>query len=230
MLEKQIILLFIKAPVEGTVKSRLAIDLGDHTAVELYKNFILDTVDTAVNSGYPFRMCVDPPDGEKAVSDLFHAQYRTMPQDGHDLGGKMGNAFRRIFSEGFTSAILIGSDIPDLASAVFQEAIESLKKNDVVIGPSADGGYYLIGFNRDSFLPNIFHGITWSTNTVFRETMNILNKASLRVHRAPLWKDVDTLDDLKGLFDRNRNTVFNKSRTMTYLMNKQLLGRIENKI
>jgi rSAM/selenodomain-associated transferase 1 len=135
-------------------------------------------------------------------------------------------AFKNIFSEGFTSAILIGSDIPDLTPAVFHEALESLKKNDAVIGPAADGGYYLIGFNQKSFLPHIFRGIPWSTGTVFRETMDILDKSSLRVHLLPQWKDVDTLEDLKAFFDRNRDAGFDKSKTMTYLINNKLLAEM----
>jgi glycosyltransferase A (GT-A) superfamily protein (DUF2064 family) len=130
----------------------------------------------------------------------------------------MERAFGQIFSEGFTSAVLIGSDIPDLTPAVFHEALESLKTNDVVMGPAADGGYYLIGFNKSAFLPYIFHGIAWGTNTVFREAMSILHGASLRVHLVPEWQDVDTLDDLKSLFERNRDTIFDKSRTMAYLV------------
>ena len=217
MHDKSIVLLFIKAPFKGRVKSRLAAAVGEEAALELYKNFILDIIDALSTFGYPFRVCFYPPDAEEAITTWL-VGHPAAPQDGNDLGERMELAFKKIFSEGFTSAILIGSDIPDLTPAVFHEAFESLNENDAVIGPAADGGYYLIGFNRRSFLPRIFRGIPWSTDTVFRETMDILKESSLRVHLVPQWKDVDTLEDLQAFFDRNKNSRFNESRTMTYLM------------
>ena len=217
MPDKSIVLLFIKAPFKGRVKSRLAAAVGEEAAFELYKNFILDIIDALSTSGYPFRVCFYPPDAEEAITTWL-VGHPAAPQDGNELGERMELAFKKIFTEGFTSAILIGSDIPDLTPAVFHEALESLNDNDAVIGPAADGGYYLIGFNKRSFLPRIFRGIPWSTDTVFRETMDILKESSLRVHLVPQWKDVDTLEDLKALFERNRNSGFNESRTMTYLM------------
>ncbi len=220
-----IVLLFIKAPFKGQVKSRLAATMGEEAALGLYKNFTLDIIDALSASGYPFRLCFYPPDAEEAITKWLIG-LPTVPQEGNDLGERMELAFKKIFSEGFTSAILIGSDIPDLTPTVFHEALESLKKNDAVIGPAADGGYYLIGFNQKSFLPRIFRGIPWSTGTVFRETMDILDKSSLRVHLLPQWKDVDTLEDLKAFFDRNRDAGFDKSKTMTYLINNKLLAEM----
>jgi rSAM/selenodomain-associated transferase 1 len=217
MTDKSIVLLFIKAPFKGRVKSRLAVAVGEEAVLELYKNFVLDIIDALSISGYPFRICLYPPDAEETITTWLGG-HPVEPQVGNDLGERMEMAFKKIFSEGFTSAILIGSDIPDLTPAVFHEALESLNENDAVIGPAADGGYYLIGFNQRSFLPRIFHGIHWSTDTVFQETMDILKKSSLRMHLVPQWKDVDTLEDLKALFERNRNSGFTESRTMTYLI------------
>ena len=217
MPDKPIVLLFIKAPVESRVKSRLAAAVGEEAALELYKNFILDIIDTLSTSGYPFRICFFPPDAKEAIRTWLIG-HPAAPQDGNDLGERMELALKKLFSEGFTNAILIGSDIPDLTPAVIHEALEALNENDAVIGPARDGGYYLIGFNQKSFLPRIFRGIPWSTATVFRETMNILKESSLRVHLVPQWQDVDTLEDLKAFFERNRNSGFNRSRTMTYLM------------
>jgi len=217
MPEKSIVLLFIKAPFKGRVKSRLAAAVGEEAALDLYKNFILDIIDALSTSGYPFTIFFYPPDAEETITTWL-VGHPAAPQVGSDLGERMELAFEKIFSEGFTRAILIGSDIPDLTPAVFHEALESLNENDAVIGPAADGGYYMIGFNRKSFQPRIFRGIPWSTDTVFRETMDIMQDSSLRVHLVPQWKDVDSLEDLKALFERNRNTGFNQSLTMAYLM------------
>jgi len=218
MPDQSIILLFIRVPARGKIKSRLALAIGDDAVLELYKNFILDIIDTIENSGYPFRIFFHPRDSGEALARWLGHRHQYMPQGGNDLGENMERAFVQIFTEGFTSVVLLGSDIPDLTPVVLHEALESLRTNDVVIGPSADGGYYLIGCNKGAFLPNIFHGIAWGTDTVFAETISILHRESLRVHLVPEWQDVDTQDDLKSLFERNRDTVFDKSRTMSYLM------------
>lgn len=225
MSDKQIVLLFIKAPLMGQVKSRLAADVGEEIALGLYKNFVLDMINTLEESGHFFRICYHPPKEEKAVSAWLGPYYPYMPQLGNDLGAKMGGAFNRIFSEGFDSGVLIGSDVPDMPSTMVQEAFESLKHSDVVIGPAADGGYYLVGFNQDSFLPRVFDGIPWSTNTVYQETIRILQAASMRVHYLPRWRDVDALGDLRALFDRSRNSTFAQSKTMMYLLKTRLLEK-----
>ena len=216
--ELSIILLFVRAPAKGKIKSRLGSAIGEDAALEVYKKFILDIIDTIVKSGYPLRIFFHPRDAGEALANWLGPRFHYMPQAGDDLGENMERAFRKVFTEGFTRAVLLGSDIPDLTPAVLREALESLRTNDVVMGPAADGGYYLIGCKRGSFLPHIFHGIVWRTNMVFRETMSILHEASLRVHVLPEWQDVDTRDDLKSLFERNRDTIFDKSRTMAYLM------------
>ena len=221
MPDKSITLLFIKAPVRGQVKSRLAAVIGDETALELYKNFILDIIDTVKKTGYPFSICYYPPDAGAEVSSWLAGQYRTMPQQGGDLGERMENAFIRCFSEGFERAVLIGSDLPDLTPAVLLEAMASLAENDVVIGPASDGGYYLIGFRKHTLMPRVFRGISWSTKTVFQETMAILQNSALSIHQSPKWNDVDTIEDLRALCKRNKGAEFDKSRTMTYLSNNE---------
>jgi uncharacterized protein len=223
MADKAVILLFVKAPVKGQVKSRLAAEVGEETALDLYRCFVLDIVNTLDNSCHPFRMFFYPHDGDSALATLLGRRHHFLPQEGNDLGKRMENAFRRIFSEGFDRAVLIGSDIPDLTPAVFHEALDSLENNDVVIGPAADGGYYLIGFHKRSLLPRIFDEREWSTDRVFRETLEILRGASLRIHLAPEWRDVDTREDLSALAARSRGTLFDKSRTMAYLREKGVI-------
>ena len=223
MIDNKIILLFIKAPVKGEVKSRLAADVGNEAALGLYKSFILDIISTVKRSNYAFRICFHPLEKETVVSEWLGHHCPVMPQQGVDLGLKMQDAFFRMFTEGFTSCVLIGSDIPDLPHSIFDEAFKSLESNDVVIGPAVDGGYYLIGFNKWTFQPVIFENIAWGTSTVYRETVRRIVDTQLRIHRLPLWQDVDNMGDLQSLFDRNRGTAFIKSETITYLLRTQLL-------
>jgi len=130
----------------------------------------------------------------------------------------MKSAFKTVFSQGTRSALLIGSDSPDLPGLIIDEALTFLKDHDAVMGPSCDGGYYLIGFRAETFLPHAFDEIPWSTEEVFVQTMDVLGKANLRVHILPKWRDIDTLDDLEVLFHASQNKSFAKSATMKYII------------
>ncbi len=222
MTEKRVILLFIKGPIKGLVKSRLAVDLGQDAALELYRNFVLDSIETIRKTGCAFRIFFYPAWTRHAVTVLLGPQYQCMAQEGRDLGERMEHAFSRVFSEGWHRAVLMGSDIPDLTADVILDAFESLQANDVVIGPAEDGGYYLIGFNDSTFAPRIFNGIAWSTNTVFPATIEKLKSYPARIHFAPRWRDVDTVDDLRALYERTKDTAFHESRTLAYLLRENI--------
>ena len=113
----------------------------------------------------------------------------------------------------------------DLPEELIHEAFSSLETHDAVVGPSVDGGYYLIGFRNDAFLPEVFEGIQWSTDTVFEETFKILEQAELSVCKLLEWRDIDTLSDLKSMFLRNKNENFRSSRTMWYIAENAWLER-----
>lgn len=221
MANSSCILFFIKSPDGTPVKSRLADSIGAEPAALVYKKFVHDTIRTLQSLPFPFRTCYFPAETEEAVRAWLGDMLSYMPQQGKDLGDRMESAFRAIFSEGCSRAILIGSDVPDLPPEILTEALESLETHDAVIGPSIDGGYYLIGFRKETFLPDIFRGRTWSTNTVFRETLHVLNNSGYHVHRVSRWQDVDTIEDLRSLLVRNRDTFWKSSETMTYLIHNQ---------
>jgi len=225
MPEKQVVLLFMKAPIRGQVKTRLAGLIGDEAALDLYKHFIFDILTTVEQTGYAVRVFFFPPEGKTALSDSLPHQYYLMPQHGEDLGAKMENAFARIFAEGFSSAVLIGTDIPDLPAAIIHEAFSSLKLNDAVIGSSTDGGYYLIGFKRKTFLPDVFRGMPWGTHRVLSGTLAVLKNALYRFHLVPRWNDIDTLEDLRAFFERNKDAGFSQSKTLQYLFATRLLEK-----
>lgn len=215
--EKKCILLFLKLPERGRVKTRLLEDLDEDTVLSLYKNFILDLLESLKRGRHVFKICFYPPDSQQKISNWLRNGYSYMPQKGKDLGERMQNAFIESFSEGFSNVILIGSDIPDLTNNIIEKAFKADNYN-AVIGPSFDGGYYLIGFKGNSFLPEIFKGIQWGTEKVFEETMEIFRKNNYKVHILPKWQDVDRLDDIRALFERNRNTEFAKSKTMSFIL------------
>ncbi len=212
-------LLFVKAPLRGQVKSRLAAALGEDAALELYRNFALDMLQAMDDAGIPNIIFFHPPDAANEVANWLGEERSYQKQHGSDVGERMEEAFRYVFSRGCSRAVLVGSDIPDLPGGMLTGALHALADHDAVIGPAEDGGYYLIGFRSDSFLPEVFHGIPWSTDAVFRTTTAVLERAGRTVSRMPLWRDVDTIQDLRALQDRNRGADFEKSRTMTWVAN-----------
>jgi rSAM/selenodomain-associated transferase 1 len=143
--------------------------------------------------------------------------YSYWPQRGHDLGERMKNSFIDAWHEGYTYTVTIGSDIPDLPRSFIEDAFIKLQTHDAVIGPAIDGGYYLIGFRRDTFFPGVFEGITWGTETVYEKTLNKLAMSGLSVGLLPEWYDVDTPDDLRSLCERNRGTPFQSSNTISFI-------------
>jgi len=217
MTNTSIILLFIKAPVKGQVKTRLAAILGDDAALDLYRRFVLDILDTLDLTGIPVRICYSPAESGNSVSRWMGPERQYQPQEGADVGERMKNAFQQAFSGGASRVVLIGSDIPDLPAQILNEALAGLVTHDAVIGPARDGGYYLIGFRAGTFFPAVFQNIPWSTGAVFERTMAAFDRGSKQVHVLPTWQDVDTIDDLKDLATRGRRSAFRSTRTMSYL-------------
>lgn len=211
------ILFFIKYPETGKVKSRLARDLDEEITVELYQNFVQDILSSTKEIQADLKICFYPPDLRERFVKWLGGNHDYMPQNGEGLGERMEKSLTRVFSEGYSKAIIIGSDSPDLPGDIIALGLSSLGSYDVVIGPSTDGGYYLIGFRKEGFLPEAFCDIAWSSAAVFKKTLDIIGKAGLKVFILPEWSDVDTLDDLKDLIRRNENTEFRSSKTIACL-------------
>jgi rSAM/selenodomain-associated transferase 1 len=218
------LLFFVRNPQRGAVKSRLARAMGEEAAGDLYKNFILDMLSTLEKGGFPFYVCFYPVDTPADIKKAFGDLYQYLPQLGADLGERMEHCFYRAFSAGFCRAVLIGSDLPDLPLDIINDAFASLQRIDAVIGPAVDGGYYLIGFTRDSFTPEIFRDMPWGVATVLQQTIDILKNHRRTIHLLPSWGDIDNLEDLKKFFERNRETP-RCPMTMAYLKDKNILAR-----
>ena len=219
------ILFFAKWPVEGRVKTRLAAEIGDKQAVELYKLFIKDLTCLLESLDIHFKFCFDPSGAKHSFEEWLGKQYCYTPQIGINLGKRLEKAFFDAFEENFSKVVAIGSDSPDLPADFLKESFVGLDSHDAVIGPCCDGGYYLIGFSKNSFLPEVFDNISWSSDSVFEQTVCILKRHRRNVCLLPLWHDVDTPADLQSLVLRTRNTVFEKSRTYIYLMADGLWSR-----
>ncbi|MEK7232538.1 MAG: TIGR04282 family arsenosugar biosynthesis glycosyltransferase [Elusimicrobiota bacterium] len=197
------LMIFIKAPVPGRVKTRLCPPLSPTQAAALYIAFAKDTLETARNSaGYQVDILYDSsadfPDLrwlEPALPPPFFAQR------GDDLGTRLEQAFNDTFSRGTGKIIAIGSDTPHIAPAAIERAFSSLDRADVVLGPAADGGYYLIGLKEPCGF--LFQEISWSTVDVVRQTLERAKQRGLKTATLPTLFDVDTISDLvklAGLF------------------------------
>ena len=219
------LILFVKSPEKGHVKSRLSQLIGENVTRNLYKSFVTDILESIqCNLQYSIRIAFHPQNAKSNVVRWLGKQYSYLPQRGDGLGERMEHTFKQIFSGGVEKALIIGSDIPDLPRSFILKAFESLGTYDAVIGPSFDGGYYLIGFRNDTFFPEVFHRIEWGTDTVFSQTLDRFKK-NQTVRIMPLWWDIDLPEDIKALLERSKNTSFENSRTISFIKkNKKILN------
>jgi len=211
------VLLFAKAPEKGQVKTRLSTYLDEEITLNLYKCFVADVIEVLKKAGHPFKIAFHPPESGKEIILWLGEEHSYTPQVGVHLGERMKNAFRGAFLEGFSEVLVIGTDIPDLTPSLIDEALEALSGNNAVIGPCLDGGYYLIGFKKETFLPDIFRGIKWSTEGVFRETMAVFSHNGYKVHVLPKLRDIDRPEDLKAFYEESRKRKSRHSKTFSYL-------------
>lgn len=211
------IIIFLRAPRKGRVKTRLATALGDDTVLKLYTAFVSDVIAAAVETDLPVRLFFDPDDAETEIRDHFQTSLPLHPQKGADLGEKMANAFLDIFDWGFDRAILIGTDCPQITPHLLTTAMGELEKSAMVLGPSLDGGYYLIGFNGESFRNAMFQGMKWGTETVFTETLKQAERHGLSVGLSARLRDIDTAEDLTAYYRSQTVSASVCSATMTFL-------------
>ena len=191
MSSKNSLIIFTRNPILGKVKTRLAKSVGNKIALEIYQFLLNKTKEVTLN--IPADKVVFYSE-EITNKDIWDATiYKKELQEGRDLGAKMSNAFKTCFKDGYEKVVLIGSDLFDLEEFHIREAFEKLEKNDAVIGPALDGGYYLLGLKK--MHPKIFMNKNWGTATVRKNTMKNLEKVN--VHLLPILNDVDVIEDIK---------------------------------
>ncbi len=135
----------------------------------------------------------------------------------------MYHSITQAFTAGYDPVVLIGSDTPDLPAPILEQAYTALESADVILGPALDGGYYLVGCNKNRFPPAMFTGIPWSTSDVLTTTLHILKHHHRTVALLPTHRDIDTPDDLADLIRRHHKTAFKSSHPFTYLVNHHLM-------
>ena len=190
-----------KAPQAGRVKTRLTPLLTAEEAAALNICFLRDTAAAidAAGDGTRGIGCYTPLGAEDIYGEIFPATFHLIAQRGKDMDERLVFATQDLFAVGFSSVCLIGSDSPTVPATTFIEAVKILSapKDCVVIGPSHDGGYYLIGLKAGH--RRMFEGIHWSTDTVFAQTIVRAAELRLPVHLLPIAYDVDDRDTLRQL-------------------------------
>lgn len=189
-----------KVPGLVAVKSRLHHSLTPEMATLLYRCFLLDWLDALLGlSGIERVVAVTPDHGVPRMAALVPEGYRLVAQGEGDLGARMARVAGGLLAGSHPAAIVTGGDSPLVPAARVAEAARVLATDgaDLAVGPSEDGGYYLIGVNRPR--PALFSGIPWSTDRVLDLTMEKAHRLGLRVHVLPEAFDVDTESDLRRL-------------------------------
>ena len=189
--------------------------------MDLYRRFVLDLLRTLSHTTLGLRVCFYPAEAKKKVTDWLGEDYVYTAQQGRGLGERLENAFIAAFADGFRRVVIIGSDSPDFPRGILEEAISCLASNDAVIGPAVDGGYYLIGFNSERFLTEVFRGVEWGTSTVFEQTMDRLSKHGYDVAALPQWRDIDTYEDVVAFMRKHELTPAGRLLTLDYLRERE---------
>lgn len=186
------LIIFVRNPILGKVKTRLAKTVGDDRALEIYNKLLQHTKEVTQELACDkFIFYADHINKNDIWPD---AIYKKKLQDGNDLGNRMEHAFATLFKLGYAQIGIIGSDCFELTTENLQRAFIELKSNTIVIGPSKDGGYYFLGM-RKLCLP-LFKNKQWSTKHVFNETMVDVHNLNCSFSWLPTLRDVDEEKDV----------------------------------
>jgi rSAM/selenodomain-associated transferase 1 len=183
------LIIFLKNLEYGKVKTRLAATLGHETAMEIYRLLLEHT--RAVTENIKIDKFLFYSD--QIEEDEWPTDFSKYVQEGGDLGERMLNAFRLLFSKGYEKLVIIGTDCLELNSGIIESSLTELEKTDAVIGPAKDGGYYLLGLTKEC--PFLFRNITWSSESVLQQTVTILDQKKLSYSFLETLNDIDEAED-----------------------------------
>ncbi len=186
------LIIFIKNPILGKVKTRLAASIGNESALKVYLKLMQHTQEVALQVDCDRHLFYDSNISEDD-SWSTHSFEKKLQSNG-DLGHRMEAAFTNVLSDG-NSTIIIGSDCPEISPQLIEEAYNKLELVDVIIGPTHDGGYYLLGMK--DLHPSLFRDIEWSSSTVFDDTIEKIKSAGLLYTQLPIRHDMDEVSTLE---------------------------------
>ena len=200
---RRVVLLFLKHPEPGQVKTRLGSEIGVAEAAGVYRS-LTEAVVRTVPTDVDLRVHFAPVEREKQITEWIGSQTSRsllfLPQPEGDLGARLEAAFRAAFADGYDEAAVIGSDCVDLTAGVFGETWTCLRYRDCVIGPSMDEGYYLLALREPR--PELFREIAWSSHRTLAQTLARAAEHGVSVHLLPTLRDVDSKADWEVVRER----------------------------
>jgi hypothetical protein len=225
-MKTQCVLLFVKYPEPGLVKTRLAADAGAEPAARLARAMVEDALDALKwLEDTDLILCFAPEQRAESMKHWLGAERTYWPQRGRDLGQRMKHAFASAFRKGYERAVLMGTDVPGVDDNAVRPALDSLQGDAVCIGPAMDGGYWLIGFTEQGYAPEAFTDVEWGSEQVLRQTLGWLEFSRKKLFRAATLQDVDTLADLRILME----SAVLKPGSRTAMEARRLLERARQK-
>ncbi len=189
---KRLLIIFYRNPELGKVKTRLAASIGEEKALAIY--LLMGAHTKAIAENVETEKIIYYTDFIDREDNWPNEKFEKQLQRGSDLGERMTNAFADGFSAGFERICIVGTDCFELTAEIIAEAFQKLEQTDVVIGPAMDGGYYLLGMTR--LLAPLFKNKKWSTDTIYANTINDLNKIGRKFFELECLTDVDEEKDL----------------------------------
>lgn len=195
------LIVFVRAPQEGVVKTRLAATLGASAALKIYNRLLTtlcDHLDLLPPGSVEFRHT--PDEAGTQLLPWMRRGWTRQPQGNGSLGERLERATSEAFSSGVQRLVIIGSDCPDLTASDIQSAWDALHSHDVVLGPAEDGGYWAIGLRAHT--PGVFHDIPWSTASVMEKTLERCRTLTLSTKTLRRLRDVDTQADWEAWIRR----------------------------
>lgn len=209
------VIVFVRSPKAGEVKTRLAKTTSDKFALGFYKACAENIISKIKKIQHLSRFIFYSNKKDKDdVIKWLGSKFFFSAQEGSDLGSRMKNAFEKVFSTGAEKVIIIGSDIPDLSAEIINKAFAYLDTSNVVIGPSKDGGFYLLGMKKLHY--ELFEGIEYSTSKVYSETLSRTKGLKLSCKLLPELQDIDTEEDLIRWLNESTENNIKKEIKLAY--------------
>jgi len=196
------LVVLLKTPRTGSVKTRLAEGIGPEAACAVYQQLVA----TLLANLAPLpnvELCFTPADASAEVVPWLRAGWSSQPQVAGDLGARLHAVFLRHFQAGADRVVVIGADSPEVMPADVASAWQALAEHDVVLGPAVDGGYWLVGLRTPR--EQLFTAMPWSTDAVLAETQRRARASGLRVALLRELTDVDTVADWERWRHRSGN-------------------------
>ena len=190
-MQTSLLMVFVRNPQLGAVKTRLAATVGDELALEIYMELMRYTAEVTQKVLVDKKVLYSKKIEENDIWGKMN--FSKELQTTGDLGQRMEKAFTTAFEQGYKKVLIVGSDLYKLKAAHIEKALQQLDEKEVVIGPSKDGGYYLLGFKKN--IPVLFFNKSWGTSNLLKETLNDLKTKSIALME-PL-NDIDDFEDLK---------------------------------